>query len=195
MKEDVSNGIDEVKILWEYKQKKTPDGRRDCIKRMAAERGVPASVIAEFLLEKGCQVDGRLVRGKNTRKVSQIDEIPGWDGPQEVTKEEPEEPEDPPQLPPTEPTVDPAPEPDAPEEKPEAPAKAMTVGVLRELLQDVSADVELYFGTGGPVLGIHVTGFFDADGRFLFGDIFLLGEDDDALALSMEKYSERKRKT
>lgn len=165
MKEDVSNGIDEVKILWEYKQKKTPDGRRDCIKRMAAERGVPASVIAEFLLEKGCQVDGRLVRGKNTRKVSPIDEIPGWDGPQEVTKEEPEELEDPPQLPPTEPTVDPEPEPEQPEEEPEPPVKTMTVGVLRELLQDVDDSAELWIDGEKPLSQLIATGVFDSDGK------------------------------
>lgn len=164
MKEDVSNCLDEVKILWEYKQKKTPDGRRDCIKRMAAERGVPASVIAEFLLEKGCQVDGRLVRGKNTRKVSPIDEIPGWDGPQEV--EQVDEEDGPPIiLPMTEPTVDPEQEPEAPEAKPEIPVKTMTVGVLRELLQDVDDGAELWIDGEKPLFQLIATGTFDSDGK------------------------------
>lgn len=165
MKEDVSNGIDEVKILWEYKQKKTPDGRRDCIKRLAAERGVPASVIAEFLLEKGCQVDGRLVRGKNMRKVSPIDEIPGWDGPQEVEKVDEEEDGAPIILPVTEPTVDPAPEPEAPEEKPEIPIKTMTVGVLREQLQDVDDSAALWIDGEKPLAQLIATGVFDSDGK------------------------------
>lgn len=157
MKKDVSNGrksdwIDEVYVLGEYKKKKTPDGRRDCIKRLSAELNIPVSDIAAFLLDYGCQVDGRLVRGAtNTKKVSPKPEIPGWDGPQEVKKDD--APVEPP------PVADPA-----PAQEPESPAQGMTAGVLMSLLDGIAPEATVRMN-GQLVYGCTITGKFSMDGQ------------------------------
>jgi len=80
-------------VLEDYRSKKTPDGRRDCIVRWAKTTGAPKSDIAEDLLAAGFQVDGRLLK-KNRKPVKAVSpavpvDLPGWDTLQEV-KTDPE---------------------------------------------------------------------------------------------------------
>ena len=167
----------QAEILELYKRKKTPDGRRDCIKQMAKAHGMKDKIIAEFLLEQGCQVDGRLVRNAKTRTVKPAlgPEMPGWDGPEEVVVAE-EVPEGPPVIL-AEPTYDPADsvpeselkgtpeEPEYCENAAEPDEPRMTAGVLVELLSKVKPEAFIRLDGEGYAGGLHVSVMYDATGE------------------------------
>lgn len=165
----------QAEILEKYKSKKTPDGRRDCIKQMAKDYGLKDREVAEFLLAAGLQVDGRLVRNAKTRPVTPAlgPKMPGWDGPEEVV-EEPETGSDirdalslsP--LPAAE-TQQEAPErcetAAVPEEDLPDYKRCMKVGVLIKLLRKVDPRAPIFLDGEGYLGGIHVPLTYDATGE------------------------------
>lgn len=143
------------KILAEYRSKKTPDGRRDCIARWAALTGRQKSEIAAALLAAGQQVDGRLLP-KNWKKptvvvATSVPEMPGWDPVQEVLAEE------------------------APPE-PEPEPAGMTVATLRQMLDGVAGEALILVGDDlVPCVRAEFQAVLDAQGERTYCHLALMG--------------------
>lgn len=177
----MSMEYDFEKILAEYRSKKTPDGRRDCISRWAALTGHMKSEIAAALLAAGCQVDGRLVKGlkRDVKTVTPPDPtvFPGWEPIAEV-REEPEPPEQEAPVPEPEPTkAEPTrAEPTRAEPDPVPEPPGMTVATLREMLAGVAGEgLILVWEDMAPVRRAELTAALDAQGERIYCHLALLG--------------------